>query len=254
MSSKSRRWMFTLFCTAITVGIVVRIFLFGGKAAVHAGNETRFIVHPAGVYFSPDGGDVIKWSSPTPGTTVYVHFVGSSPCNEGLDTSICTIKKRVGGTFKYYCTDQKDRSAPSAKTLCEDPGIDPNSDTGLARIALADSAPSVQGTSTLVNAGAKTLVVACNNTNLVVYYGTGPVKPPNYPVVSENDSIEWDSDADIGATIAFDKPGDCPGDLSSNPATCTVAKATSGSTLNYTVTGTCKKQPATPVKSAFTYK
>jgi hypothetical protein len=244
--------MLSLLCTLVA-GALASYVLFGGKA-VRAGNEMRFIVHPAGVYFSPDGGDVIKWFMPDQKTAVYAHFIGSSPCREGLDTDTCTIKKRAGGTFKYFCTDKS-----GAKTLCDDPGIDPNSDTGTSRVAgpVGDAITGPQAaskTTNLVAAGptSKLLVVACNKKDLVLYYGTSPVVPPNYPTVLQNDVIEWDSDIDIGVSITFDTVSDCTGDLSANPATCTMNKA-GPSTTTYHIIGTCQKQPA-KLDSAFNVK
>ena len=105
----------------------------GNHIRMEIENDTRRAV------LVPEVGDTIMWFTQPTRTTkakpVTVHFQhDSSPCNYGGDVAACDIVKE--GIFEYQCVDP----------TCEDPGVDPRSNTSIAVKPTETGGPKPTGT------------------------------------------------------------------------------------------------------------
>lgn len=181
------------------------------------------------INLSPQEQDVIRWVDQAD-HPVQVRFLTDAPCQEikkpADATDICTVNASTGN-FQYVCT------GPSK---CVDPGVDPRSDTGQARLPPPGGlVPSTEG-------GSVVAIISCpdpNGTPVVTW-----VPDPPGSTVNVNENIVWKSGS-LGFTVSGFSVQNTPVQLCSQPTvaqtqrTCTVVKDTNQTPpyrVTYTVT------------------
>src|ERR1700754_772761 len=96
MTSKYRFWIIALLGTAGLSLLVNHWFVFESRSALAAGADAKFILHSGELYLAPKKTNVIKWVS-ADGTDVWIHFKGTSPCDQGVDfKNKCTVNTKKG--------------------------------------------------------------------------------------------------------------------------------------------------------------
>jgi hypothetical protein len=237
-TNQSRSWWLPLLF-AFVVGTLIGYFLHKPASPPKQTNKAYFNILPGGVQAAPNTGDKVEWLlAGKKADDVHIHFLGDSPCKESGDGHTCTIAEAAQGQFIYFCSDKADPSDPSAKILCQDPGIEPNSGgdgklelpgTNVVYAAQRPKAPEPVATPTATNIPPTNLTVVCkNNTVQVLNPSTTPpnTDPPNVRV---GGLIQWNST--LSPTIKIDS-NKCEGSPGGSPPYCTVKEA---GDISYTI-------------------
>jgi hypothetical protein len=225
---------------AFLVGILIGYFLRKPKPT-----KAYFNILPGGVQAAPNTGSQVEWLlNGQYSDNVYIHFLGESPCRPGTgDGHRCTIADGASGQYMYYCTDKAKPNDSSAKILCQDPGIDPNSggDGGTKlrlpanNVVYAAQAPKpsepVAAPAAASQIPPTNLTVVCDTDTKTLQVLNPSTTPPNTntPNVQVGGLIQWNST--LNPTIKID-PNQCDGSLGSSPPNCTVKQA---GDISYTI-------------------
>jgi hypothetical protein len=201
-------------------------------------NTVALNILPAGIQIAPNAGDKVEWRIQGKiADDVHIHFYGERPCREGEDGHTCTITE-AKGQFLYFCSDKADPSDPTAKILCLDPGIDPNSsgDGGGGKLQLpgesvvyaaqrskapeSKAPPAKNEAMDALQVPPMNLAVICKNDTLQVLNPSTTPPNTNPPTVKVGGLIQWNSTLDPKINIDANK---CGGDkIGDHPPACTV--------------------------------
>ena len=233
-NGQGRSWWLLLFC-AFVAGLLIGYFFIPRKTTPpppHT-NTFAFNILPGGVQAAPKAGDkVVWWHNGKVSDDLHIHFYGESPCREGGDGSTCTITD-AKGQFLYFCSDKPDPSDPTAKILCLDPGIDPNSGTdGLGGklkslekdVVFAAQRPKKTRDAEVPKADVQipptNLTVVCRNNTVQVLNPSTTPPNTNPPSVKVGGLVQWNSTLD--PVIKMDPSYCMAPTLGDHPPTCTV--------------------------------
>jgi len=224
-------------------------------------NTVAFNILPGGVQVAPSKGDKVEWRRDGKiADDVHIHFYGERPCEEGEDGHTCTITA-AKGQFLYFCSDKADPSDPTAKILCLDPGVDPNSNNdGMGKLTLpgegvvfaAQRVGPPQSKTTPKSAAADNpqvpptnLAVVCRNNTVQVLNPSTTPPNTNPPSVKVGGLIQWNSTLDPKINIDSSKCGDDQPGV--HPPSCTIK--TTGD-IEYTIE-VAKDKCANPAPAPF---
>ena len=238
-NQQSRTCWLLIFC-AFVAGILIGYFLHKPTPPPKHANKAYFNILPGGVQSAPNTGDKVEWLlAGKYSDDVHIHFVGDSPCKETGDGHTCTIADAKQGQFIYFCSDKADPSDPSAKILCQDPGIDPNSGGDGTKLELPGrnvvyaaqrSKPAEPSEATTTNQVRPTnLTVVCRNNTVQVLNPSTTPPNTNPPTVAVGGLVQWNSTLNPKITIDSNK---CDGAIGGNPPSCTVKQT---GDISYTI-------------------